>query len=133
MFRRALRALLDLDPSFEVVGEAADGKRLLALIGDTPADVVLMDMAMPGLTGVEVLERLDEATRSRVIVLTAQASPSDLADATRLGAACVLLKDVDLEALHGAIRRLATGNRPRPCPIACAEAADPARGEARGL
>ncbi|RPJ54500.1 MAG: DNA-binding response regulator, partial [Acidobacteria bacterium] len=109
MFRRSLRALLELDPCFEVVGEAGNGRHLLALVDSTPADVILLDIAMPGLDGLEVLESLDEVRRAGVIVLTANASRDEFARVSRLGAGGLLLKDVELEVLHAAVRRVAAG------------------------
>ena len=116
MFRKSLRTLLELDPSFEVVGEAGNGRRLLALVDTTPADVILLDIGMPGLDGFEVLESLDAQRRAAVIVLTANATRDEIARVGRLGAGGLLLKDVELEALHGAVRRVASGDQALPCP-----------------
>ena len=58
MFRHALRALLEKEPDFEVVGEAADGEALLRLVADGDVDIVCIDIGMPGMNGIDATRRL---------------------------------------------------------------------------
>jgi DNA-binding NarL/FixJ family response regulator len=103
--RDGLRGIFDQDPDFEVVGEAADGvqgvERALAL---TP-DVVLLDLRMPDMGGVEAIRRLRErAPAIRVLVVTTYDSDADVLPAVEAGATGYLLKDAPREELVRAVR-----------------------------
>ncbi|WP_042389293.1 response regulator [Streptacidiphilus melanogenes] len=103
--RDGLRGIFDQDPDFEVVGEAGDGaegvERALAL---TP-DVVLLDLRMPGMGGVEAIRRLRErAPAIRVLVVTTYDSDADVLPAVEAGATGYLLKDAPREELVRAVR-----------------------------
>lgn len=102
--RRGLRGFLDREARLEVVGEAADGAGAVALAASTRPDVMLMDLVMPGMDGVEATRRIAaDIPDVRVIVLTSFASPDDVMPAVEAGAAGYLLKDVEPDDLVAAI------------------------------
>jgi DNA-binding NarL/FixJ family response regulator len=108
--RQGLRSLLALNPDIEVVAEAADGEEALEVIAREKPDVVLLDLRMPRLDGVGVLQQLRERGDARpTLILTTFDDDAMLFDAVRAGAKGWLLKDVSLERLTGAIRTLAAG------------------------
>jgi DNA-binding NarL/FixJ family response regulator len=107
--RRGLRTFLELADGLEVVGEAADGRSALDLIAATGPDVVLLDMALPGMDGVEVLHELRRRELScRALVVTSYTDR--LPAAIRAGARGYLSKDVDPVALVAAVRSVAAGH-----------------------
>jgi DNA-binding NarL/FixJ family response regulator len=92
--RDGLRGIFAGDPDFEVVGEAASGGEALAQVGRLPVDVVLMDLRMPGMGGVEAIGRLRElAPQVRVLVLTTYDIDRDVLAAIEASATGYLLKD----------------------------------------
>lgn len=112
----ALAALLALEPDIEVVGKAANGDEALALVRDLAPDVLLTDIEMPGLSGLEVAAALHAARPAqgslpRVIVLTTFARSGYLKRALDAGAAGYLLKEAPASQLADAIRAVATGRR----------------------
>ncbi|MFF5225499.1 response regulator [Dactylosporangium sp. NPDC000521] len=111
MVRAALRAILDRRPDLEVVGEAADGERAVTLAAELRPDVVLMDVRMPGLTGVEATRRiLGAAVPSKILVLTTFDLDEYVQSALRAGASGFLLKNASPDQLCDAIRAVAAGN-----------------------
>ncbi|MEV0566655.1 response regulator transcription factor [Dactylosporangium sp. NPDC050588] len=111
MVRAALRAILDRRPDLEVVGEAADGERAVALAAELRPDVVLMDVRMPGLTGVEATRRIiGAAVPSKILVLTTFDLDEYVQSALRAGASGFLLKNASPEQLCDAVRAVAAGN-----------------------
>jgi RNA polymerase sigma factor (sigma-70 family) len=110
LIREGLRRLLELGSGVEVVAEAADGEAALATIADREPDVVLLDVRMPRLGGLDVLSRLRADCRlPPTLVLTTFDEPALLLDAVRRGARGFLPKDVSLEELRAAIAALARG------------------------
>lgn len=110
LFRQGLRAILGLQPDFVVVGEAADGEQALRLAGTLKPEVILMDVRMPVLDGVEATRRLHTAQPgSRVIMLTTFDDDEYVFEALRNGAAGYLLKDTSPEKLFEAVRATARG------------------------
>ena len=110
VFRDGLRGVFADDPDFEVVGEAANGAEAVARVGRGGADVVLMDLRMPGMGGVEAIRRLREtAPTVRVLVLTTYDTDSDVLPAIEAGATGYLLKDAPVEDLLRAVRAAAKG------------------------
>lgn len=110
LVRQGIRTLLQISKDFEIVGEATDGEEALALIERVRPQVVLLDVRMPKLTGVDVLR----AARVRfpevgIILLTTFDEDAVVLEAVRLGAQGFLLKDVSLDQLESAVRTVAAG------------------------
>jgi DNA-binding NarL/FixJ family response regulator len=110
LFREGLRTLLSVEPGIEVLGEAGDGEAAVQQARRLRPQVVLMDMRMPVLDGVEATRRLRaETPESRVIVLTTFDDDEEVFDALRAGAVGYLLKDATRDKLVEAIRSAARG------------------------
>lgn len=108
----ALAALLELEPDLEVVARARDGKEALRLAAETRPDVVLTDIEMPNVTGLELADALRrQGHPARVIILTTFARSGYLRRALEAGAAGYLLKDSPAEHLAEAVRRVHAGLR----------------------
>jgi two-component system, NarL family, response regulator LiaR len=108
--RQGLRTFLDLQDDIEVVGEAADGEEALAAAERLAPDVVLVDLVMPKLDGIDVIRRLgDHAPAARAVVLTSFIDDDRLFPVLRAGAAGYLLKDVQPQELVEAIRTVHGG------------------------
>jgi DNA-binding NarL/FixJ family response regulator len=119
LVRQGLRSLLDLTPDLRVVGEAADGEEALRKVAELDPDVVLMDVRMPRMTGLEALRALRlEAPGRRVVLLTTFDEDAAIIEALRAGVQGFLLKDVSLEELADAIRRVAAGETLLPPGVA---------------
>ncbi len=103
--RQGLRDFLELQGDIEIVGEASSGEEGVQLARELLPDVVLMDLVMPGIDGVETTRRLKAASpSSRVIVLTSFADDNKVFPAIKAGAISYLLKDISPEELAHAIR-----------------------------
>jgi two-component system nitrate/nitrite response regulator NarL len=110
LFRRGVRALLSDEPGFELVGDAADAAEGAKLAAGTQPDVILLDLHMPGITGMEAIPVLREAApAARIVMLTVSEDAEDLMACLRAGASGYLLKNVDAEFLVESIRRAARG------------------------
>jgi DNA-binding NarL/FixJ family response regulator len=111
LVRSGFRMILEARPDLEVVGEAEDGLQAIELTGQTDPDVVLMDVRMPNLDGVEATRRIvGSGSPARVIVLTTYDVDEHVYDAVRAGASGFLLKDVQPTQLVEAIRVVAAGD-----------------------
>ena len=111
LFRRGITALLARVPDFEVVGEAADGFEGIKAVAAGRPDVVLLDLHMPGLTGIEAMQAiLRENPGTHVVMLTVSEEAEDLMAALRAGALGYLLKNIDSDFLVESIRRAANGD-----------------------
>jgi len=111
LVRGGFRMILDERDDLELVGEAEDGARAIELAGELDPDVILMDVRMPNLDGVEATRRLVESgTRARILVLTTFDLDEYVYAAVRAGASGFLLKDVEPAELVDAIRVVAAGN-----------------------
>ncbi len=109
--RQGLRVLLEVQDGIEVAGEAADGDTAVALAASRAPDVILLDLKLPGRDGLAVLTELKvRASTARVLVLTSATDPASASLAMRSGAAGVLYKDVDPDALVRAIRSVHDGH-----------------------
>ena len=112
LVRTGFRMILEAEKDIEVVGEAADGAEALVQARRTRPDVVLMDVRMPELDGIEATRRLlgDEGIESKVVMLTTFDMDEYVYDALRSGASGFLLKDVPPEQLVIGIRSVASGD-----------------------
>ncbi|MGW7578822.1 response regulator [Streptomyces sp. NPDC054765] len=109
--RRGLRTFLEVQDDIEVVGEASDGAEGIAAAEELRPHVVLMDVKMPGMDGIEALRRLRELDNpARVLVVTSFTEQRTVVPALRAGAAGYVYKDIDPEALAGAIRSVHAGH-----------------------
>ncbi|ASQ93832.1 response regulator transcription factor [Streptomyces sp. 11-1-2] len=108
---RGLRTFLQVQDDIEVVGEASDGEEGVARAEELRPDVVLMDVKMPGLDGIEALRTLrDLGNPARVLIVTSFTEKRTVVPALRAGAAGYVYKDVDPEALARAIRSVHSGH-----------------------
>ena len=108
--REGLAMLLGLLPDVEVVGTAADGEEVLALAAELRPDVILMDLRMPRMDGVEATRRLRERDPAvKVVVLTTYADDRSVLDALRAGALGYLTKDAGAAEIQQALHRVAGG------------------------
>jgi DNA-binding NarL/FixJ family response regulator len=110
LFRAGLRALLGTVPDIAVVAEATDGQEAFRLARDRRPHVLLMDITMPGLNGVEAAERIvREVPETRVIILSMHTGEEYVLRAIRAGAAGYLLKNTEPEELVRAVRQVSRG------------------------
>jgi DNA-binding NarL/FixJ family response regulator len=110
--RQGLRNLLNSEQDFKVVGEASDGLSALELVDKQRPDVLVVDMMMPGLNGLEVIRRAKHSVPSlRIIVLSMQNADAYVVDALKLGASGYVLKDTGPAELIQAIRDVVAGQR----------------------
>lgn len=108
LVRAGVRSLLDKIPTVEVVGEAGDGREALRLVEATRPDLVLMDITMPGLNGLEATARIAKDFRpTKVLILSMHASEEYVLRALRVGASGYLLKDAGAEELERAVAAVA--------------------------
>jgi DNA-binding NarL/FixJ family response regulator len=131
LIRSGLAMLIDAEPDLEVVGEATDGQEAIGQAGALQPDIVLMDVRMPGLGGVEATRRItqDQASRNpdrlvKVIMLTTFHDQEAVYAALRAGASGFLLKDTDANALVTGIRAVAAGGAVLDPPVAWTLLAD---------
>jgi DNA-binding NarL/FixJ family response regulator len=110
LFRDGLCRLLRAEPGFEVVADTGDARDVPRLVADLAPDVLLLDLAMPGVSGIEVLRRLDGVgSQARVIVLTGSADGDQVVEAMRLGARGLVLKESAASVLIRCIRAVMHG------------------------
>lgn len=119
LMREGMRTLLSLEPDLKVVGEAANGQEALQQALALRPDVVLMDIRMPGMNGVEATRAIRAALPgTRVLILTTFDDDAYVMDALKEGAAGYLTKDLPAEEIADAIRKLTGGGVVMPPPIA---------------
>jgi two-component system nitrate/nitrite response regulator NarL len=110
LFRSGIRLLLQRQSGFEVVGEAGDGLEGVKLAKRLKPDVILLDLHMPGIGGLEALQLLqEELPQTQVVMLTVSEDAEDLLEALRFGARGYLLKNIDTDFLLDSIKRAAAG------------------------
>ena len=108
--REGLRSMLSTYQTIEIVGEAADGAQAVAMVAEKKPDVVLMDIRMPNMDGVEATRQIKgKYPSTSVIVLTMYDSDAHVIDAVRAGASGYLLKDASRELLLHTIRTVSSG------------------------
>jgi len=108
--RLGLKTLLEAEPDFKVVGEAKDGLEAKALVERLKPDVLLVDMMMPGLNGLEVIRQMATlAPTTRAIVLSMQSNEAYVLEALKHGAAGYILKQSDLNDVVSAVREVVAG------------------------
>jgi len=111
MIRTGFRLILESEPDIDVVGEASDGDEAVAGTEALKPDIVLMDIRMPGMDGVEATRRIVRSgSKSRVVILTTFDLDAHVVDALRAGASAFLVKDGPADSLVGAIRTVADGD-----------------------
>jgi DNA-binding NarL/FixJ family response regulator len=108
--RKGLIAYLRTLPDFEVVGEAASGEDALTLVSELVPEIVLLDLIMPGMDGVEVTRRIKQISpRTQVIMLTSNHEDVRIFSALEAGAISYILKDVKMEWLADVLHRIIDG------------------------
>lgn len=107
-----LAQLLGMEKDFEIVLRCTDGEEALAAVNRARPDVLVADVSMPGLTGLEILARLHEqGSPTRVVLLTAQMSDPQVVQAVRLGVGGIVLKEAASRTLVQCVRTVASGGR----------------------
>ena len=120
IFRDGLRRLLEAEPELEVVGEAADGAEAVTQTRHLTPDILLLDLAMPRVPGMDALRELssaDEALKTKIIVLTAAVERIQIVQALQMGARGVVMKEAATQLLMKAIRTVmaaSTGSAAKP-------------------
>jgi DNA-binding NarL/FixJ family response regulator len=111
MVRAGLRMILETEPDIDIVGEAADGNEAVTVAGETQPDVILMDVRMPQLDGLEATRRIvgDREHGPRVLILTTFDLDAYVYEALLAGASGFVVKDIAPEQLVDAIRVIANG------------------------
>ena len=110
LFRDALSQLLSIEPDLEVVGEANNGTEVLDLVRELQPDILLLDLRMPGLDGLSVLQRIqNQKLKTKVIVLTASDDEGEYVQAMKFGASGIVLKQNATELLIKSIRKVHGG------------------------
>jgi DNA-binding NarL/FixJ family response regulator len=111
IFRDGLRRLLEAEPELEVAGEAADGTEAATQTRELKPDILLLDLAMPRVPGMDVLRELstDDGLQTKIIVLTAAVERLEIVQALQLGARGVVMKEAATQLLMKAIRTVMLG------------------------
>jgi len=112
IFRDGLRRLLEAEPELEVVGEAADGAEAVTQTRELSPDILLLDLAMPRVPGMEVLRDLSsngDGMHTKIIVLTAAVERLEIVQALQMGARGVVMKEAATQLLMKAIRTVMAG------------------------
>jgi len=111
IFRDGLRRLLEVEPDFEVVGEASDGRDAVAQVRELQPDILLLDLSMPGVDGLEALRGIGERpVDTRTLLLTAAIEKTELVTALQLGARGLVMKDSATSVLLTGIRSVMDGH-----------------------
>ncbi|MBS8265768.1 DNA-binding response regulator [Mesobacillus boroniphilus] len=110
LFREGVKRILDFEPTFEVVAEGDDGSEAISLVDQHQPDVVIMDINMPNINGVEATaELIKKYPESKVIILSIHDDENYVTHALRTGATGYLLKEMDADALIEAVKVVAEG------------------------
>ena len=110
IFRAGLRKLLEAEPEYTIVGEAADGEQAVELVRTLQPDLLLLDVLMPRMTGLDTLRELAASgVTGRTVLLTAGIERAEIITALQLGARGVLLKDAATQLLSRCLRKVMAG------------------------
>lgn len=110
LYRRGMQAVIGLEPDLEIVAEAGSGAEAVEKVFEYEPDVVLLDVRMPGNSGIEACTAIKEkAPRTKILILTASDEESDLFAAIKAGASGYLLKDLPTEQIAEAVRLVHSG------------------------
>ena len=110
LFRQGIKSILELESDFRIIGEASTGREAIRYALETQPDIILMDIQMPELDGVEATkEILSEYPEAKVIILTMYRQDTYVFEAIKAGAMGYMLKDADANDLIASIRRVANG------------------------
>lgn len=116
--RQGLRALLEAQPDFRLIGEAGDGLHTLQLVEHLHPDVLIVDLMMPGLNGLEVTRQVSQRSPgTRVVILSMHSNEAYVLEALRNGAAGYVLKDSSAADLVQAVREVVAGRRYLSSPL----------------
>lgn len=108
--RKGIRAYLETLPEFQVVGEALSGEEAVEMVGELIPDIVLLDLIMPGMDGVEATRRIKQVSpRTQVVVLTSYHEDIHIFPALKAGAIAYLLKDMKMDKLVEVLHRALQG------------------------
>ncbi len=108
--RDGLRRLLSLEPDVDIVGEAGDGRQVLEVVQAKDPDVLLLDLRMPNLDGLQALQTLQQTNRrTRVIILTASEDKNEFVQAMKLGCSGIVLKQTAPDLIVKSIRKVFSG------------------------
>lgn len=108
--RKGIRAYLETLPEFQVVGEAISGEEAVGMVGELIPDIVLLDLIMPGMDGVEATRRIKQVSpRTQVVVLTSYHEDIHIFPALKAGAIAYILKDMKMEKLADVLHRALQG------------------------
>lgn len=110
LVRQGVRAFLETEPRFTIVGEAATGPDAVAQCAEYAPDVVLLDLLMPGMNGVEAARQIKQVSpKTQIVILTSYHDDDHILPAIRAGAVSYLLKDIEPAGLSEAVRKAAQG------------------------
>jgi len=108
---QGFKALLEQEPSFEIVGEASNGLEAVQVVEKTKPDVLLLDLRIPHLHGIDVLRQVHERTKTKVVIVSMYSDEPYLIEAMRTDVSGYVLKDCPPEELIRAIRAVASGRQ----------------------
>jgi two-component system, NarL family, response regulator NreC len=112
MVRHGLRKVLEVDAEFQVVGEAGDGRETIRLVETLEPDLLVLDLVMPRIGGLEVIRRIRQRQRpTRIVVFSMHTSEAYVLEAMRSGANGYVVKEAGVKVIVQAMRRVAAGHR----------------------